>query len=80
MSDDYNFEDYEDGECPACDGRGWFLINPFATGGGNGCGGDSNIKQCGTCLQAYNHAEKDPEGFMASHGYKFEPSVKETDK
>jgi len=36
--------------CPDCKGRGWFLINPFATGGGNGFGGIGNLTQCLTCL------------------------------
>lgn len=36
--------------CPDCSGRGWFLINPFATGGSDGSGGISNKTQCLTCL------------------------------
>lgn len=36
--------------CPHCGGRGYFLANPFATGGSNGCGGIANIRQCLTCL------------------------------
>lgn len=39
--------------CPDCNGRGWFLINPFATGGSNGCGGVGNMCQCLTCLDAH---------------------------
>lgn len=38
--------------CPDCDGRGWFLINPFATGGPGGAGGFSNMCQCLTCLDS----------------------------
>lgn len=38
--------------CPDCKGRGWFLINPFATGGSNGAGGIGNMCQCETCLSA----------------------------
>lgn len=41
-------------ECPDCDGRGWFLINPFATGGRGGAGGLSNMRQCPTCRDAYH--------------------------
>lgn len=40
-------------DCPKCDGRGWFLINPFATGGPNGAGGLANKRQCQTCVAAY---------------------------
>lgn len=36
--------------CPDCKGRGWFLINPFATGGFGGCGGIGNSTQCQTCV------------------------------
>jgi hypothetical protein len=39
--------------CPSCEGRGWFLINPFATGGQDGAGGLSNKCQCLTCVDAY---------------------------
>lgn len=39
-------------DCPDCKGRGWYLINPFATGGSNLCGGPSNICQCQTCENA----------------------------
>lgn len=46
--------------CPDCKGRGWFLIRPFATGGGNGVGGISNARQCGTCKNAH-------EQFLAVH-------------
>jgi hypothetical protein len=42
-------------DCPACKGRGWFLINPFATGGYNFVGGLSNICQCQVCLKAHEH-------------------------
>lgn len=38
--------------CPDCDGRGWFLINPFATGGSNGAGGIGNMTACKTCVAA----------------------------
>ncbi len=51
--------------CPDCHGRGWFLINPFATGGSNGFGGIGNLCQCLTCLdsKAYwdQHGELPPE-------------------
>lgn len=46
--------------CPDCEGRGWFLINPFATGGTNGCGGISNMCQCMTC--------KDAEAYFKENG------------
>lgn len=36
--------------CPDCTGRGWFLINPFETGGSDGSGGYRNMCQCQTCL------------------------------
>lgn len=42
-------------KCPDCKGRGWFLINPFATGGGNGLGGVHNLTQCLTCRAAHDH-------------------------
>ncbi len=38
--------------CPDCGGRGWYLINPFATGGSNGAGGIGNLTQCLTCLDS----------------------------
>lgn len=44
--------------CPRCEGRGWFLGNPFATGGTNGCGGISNIRQCLTCLDCNTYYER----------------------
>lgn len=51
--------------CPDCCGRGYFLINPFATGGSNGAGGAGNVTQCLTCLdcKAYwdIHGELPPE-------------------
>ncbi len=37
--------------CPDCDGRGYFLINPFAMSDG-GFGGIANKTQCLTCLDA----------------------------
>ena len=40
--------------CPDCQGRGWFLINPFATGDG-GFGGIGNFTQCTTCFQAHEY-------------------------
>ena len=40
-------------DCPDCEGRGWFLINPFATGGGNGVGGVGNACQCQSCKKEY---------------------------
>lgn len=55
-----NPEPMEDGKeyarlpiCPDCDGRGWFLINPFATGGTNGAGGIGNLTPCLTCLDSH---------------------------
>lgn len=41
--------------CPDCDGRGYFLIQPFVSGGSNGAGGLRNMCQCQTCAdsQAY---------------------------
>lgn len=47
-------------QCPCCDGRGWFLFNPFATGGSNGAGGFRNLRQCLTCADA--------EAFWNKHG------------
>lgn len=44
--------------CPDCNGRGYFLINPFATGGTNGCGGIGNCCQCQTCLNAKAYWDK----------------------
>ena len=44
--------------CPACAGRGWFLINPFATGGSNGAGGLSNMTQCEQCLRSYEYYQQ----------------------
>lgn len=41
--------------CPDCKGRGWFLINPFRTGGSNGAGDLANMTQCQTCLDAHEH-------------------------
>lgn len=41
--------------CPDCDGRGWFLINPFRTGGTNGAGGVGNMTQCLTCKSAHEY-------------------------
>ncbi len=38
--------------CPDCNGRGWFLINPFSVGGSNGAGGIANMTQCLTCKSA----------------------------
>lgn len=46
--------------CPDCGGRGYFLINPFATGGGDGVGGPGNRTQCLTCL--------DSEAYFKKHG------------
>lgn len=46
--------------CPDCQGRGWFLINPFATGGANGAGGYRNKRQCLCCL--------DCEKYFQEHG------------
>ena len=40
--------------CPDCKGRGWFFINPFATGGSNGAGGTGNMTPCQTCQWAYD--------------------------
>lgn len=44
--------------CPDCDGRGYFLINPFATGGSNGAGGIRNCGQCQTCLNAKEYWDR----------------------
>lgn len=41
-------------DCPDCEGRGWFLINAFKTGGSNGAGGLQNMTQCKTCRAAYH--------------------------
>lgn len=49
--------------CPTCTGRGWFLINPFATGGANGAGGLGNMRQCKHCefaLKFYEEHDKEP--------------------
>ncbi len=35
--------------CPDCAGRGWYLIEPFRSGGSNGVGGLGNLCQCETC-------------------------------
>lgn len=53
--------------CPDCNGRGWFLINPFATGGSNGAGGYRNMCQCLTCLDCQSYWNEHgtlPEGIM----------------
>lgn len=44
--------------CPDCKGRGYFLIQPFLTGGSNLCGGISNTTQCPTCKSAHDYYEK----------------------
>jgi hypothetical protein len=50
-------------DCPDCGGRGWFLINPFATGGGDGVGGLDNMRQCATCKAAYErHLARETKG------------------
>lgn len=41
--------------CPDCNGRGWFLIHPFKTGGSGGCGGLTNTTQCPTCRAGHDH-------------------------
>ena len=50
--------------CPSCDGRGWFLINPFATIPPP-CGGIHNKTACLTCIDAHAywkaHGELPPE-------------------
>ena len=38
--------------CPDCSGRGYYLINPFLTGGSNGAGGLRNMCQCQTCADS----------------------------
>jgi len=38
--------------CPDCSGRGYYLIQPFATGGSNGAGGLRNMCQCQTCADS----------------------------
>jgi hypothetical protein len=42
-------------DCPDCKGRGWFLINPFATGGGGGAGGAGNARQCQKCKTTHEY-------------------------
>lgn len=54
--------------CPDCDGRGWYLINPFATRP-SPAGGISNMCQCLTCLSAKE--------FWDKHGCLPETLVKE---
>jgi len=44
-------------DCPDCNGRGWFLIRPFMTGGSNGAGGIGNMRQCETCAKEYAKAK-----------------------
>ena len=39
-------------KCPECGGRGWFLINPFATGGSKGAGGSDKMPKCETVVRA----------------------------
>lgn len=55
--------------CPDCLGRGYFFINPFATGS-NGFGGPRNLSQCLTCLDAHaywqEHGSLPPELETAS--------------
>jgi hypothetical protein len=42
-------------DCPDCSGRGWFLINPFATVPAP-AGGIENMRQCPRCKTEYeNH-------------------------
>jgi len=53
-------------DCPDCEGRGWFLINPFATGGGGGAGGAGNARQCQKCKTTHD--------YYKSHGYKLPPA------
>lgn len=59
--------------CPDCGGRGWFLINLFATGGPGGCGGPGNATQCETCISAKRywdeHEELPPELKEAEEAY-----------
>lgn len=38
--------------CPDCGGRGYYLIEPFRTGGSNGAGGLSNMCPCLTCVDS----------------------------
>lgn len=56
--------------CPDCKGRGYFLINPFMTGGTNGAGGLGNMCQCLTCLDSESyyrrHGELPPELAIAA--------------
>jgi hypothetical protein len=59
--------------CPSCKGRGWFLINPFATGGSNGAGGLGNMTQCLTCLDAREYCKTHgrlPDGIVDPRGVK----------
>lgn len=54
-------------DCPKCEGRGWFLIQPFMTGGTNGAGGISNMTQCQACvvaLEYYASHNNSMEGFI----------------
>lgn len=44
--------------CPDCNGRGYFTIQPFLTGGNNLCGGMRNATQCPTCKSAHDYFEK----------------------
>ncbi len=43
--------------CPDCGGRGWFLIEPFRTGG-SGAGGYSNMCKCLNCERVKAHVDK----------------------
>ena len=38
--------------CPDCGGRGYYLIQPFMTGGSNGAGGLGNMCHCLTCVDS----------------------------
>jgi len=38
--------------CPDCAGRGYYLIQPFKTGGSNGAGGLGNMCHCLTCVDS----------------------------
>lgn len=38
--------------CPDCGGRGYYLIQPFKTGGCNGAGGLGNMCHCLTCADS----------------------------
>lgn len=52
--------------CPDCGGRGYYLIQPFLSGGSNGAGGLRNMCHCQTCT--------DSKAYYLEHG-ELPPSV-----